>query len=213
MTAHQGPSSLNNPPSPVDTQSISPSHKSPPYSEPRHDCRAISSSRSQLRSWQKPYGACRHSIRSYGRWRADALLLGETSAALQARHDAVTTLDDLEEQKRELAAGQAALAIERATFDAEKRAFADQAATLAGRLSVEWDRMEKLRADQTEEPSIHRPATQAIQANCQSQVWSSKAPPSPAQSPGAPSEDPTKELPGGDFPAPARISNRPSAQA
>ena len=72
------------------------------------------------------------------RWRADALLLGETSAAVQARHDAVTTLDDLEQQKRELAAGQAALAIERATFDAEKRAFADQAAALAGRLSVEY---------------------------------------------------------------------------
>jgi hypothetical protein len=40
------------------------------------------------------------------RWRADALLLSETSAAIQARHDAVTTLDDLEQQKRELAAGQ-----------------------------------------------------------------------------------------------------------
>lgn len=90
------------------------------------------------------------------RWRADAMLLGETSAAIQARHDAVTTLDDLEQQKRELAAGQAALAIERATFDAEKRAFADQAAALAGRLSLEWDRLEKLRADQLEEP-IERP--------------------------------------------------------
>jgi hypothetical protein len=77
------------------------------------------------------------------RWRADALLLGETSAAVQARHDAVTTLDDLEQQKRDHAAGQAALAIERATFDAERRAFADQAATLSGRLSVEWDRFQK----------------------------------------------------------------------
>ena len=93
------------------------------------------------------------------RWRADALLLGETSAAIQARHDAVSTLDDLEKQKRELAAGQAALAIERATFDAEKRAFADQAATLAGRLSVEWDRLEKLRADQLEEPLVVPPGT------------------------------------------------------
>jgi hypothetical protein len=79
------------------------------------------------------------------RWRADALLLGETSAAIQARHDAVTTLDNIEQQKRELAAGQAALTIERATFDAERRAFADQAAALAGRLSVEWDRMQKIK--------------------------------------------------------------------
>ncbi len=86
------------------------------------------------------------------RWRADALLLGETSAAIQARHDAVTTLDDLEQQKRDLAAGQAALTIERTTFDAEKRAFADQAATLAGRLSVEWDRFQKIKADQEREP-------------------------------------------------------------
>jgi hypothetical protein len=86
------------------------------------------------------------------RWRADALLLGETSAAIQARHDAVTTLDHLEQQKRELAAGQAALAIERATLDAEKRIFADQAAALAGRLSVEWDRFQKIKADQEREP-------------------------------------------------------------
>lgn len=81
------------------------------------------------------------------RWRANAMATGEASAATQARHDAVATLDDIEQQKRVLAAGQAALAVDRATFDAEKRAFADKAATLAGRLSVEWDRMEKLRAD------------------------------------------------------------------
>jgi hypothetical protein len=91
------------------------------------------------------------------RWRADALLVGETSAATQARHDAVTTLDDIEAQKRELAAGQAALAIKRATFDAEKRIFADQAAALAGRLSVEWDRLTKLRTDQQEEPLVVPP--------------------------------------------------------
>jgi hypothetical protein len=94
------------------------------------------------------------------RWRADALLVGETSAATQARHDAVAAINDLEQQKRDLAAGQAALAINRATFDAEKAAFADKAVSLAGRLSVEWDRMQKLRADQEraqEEPLAFPP--------------------------------------------------------
>ena len=74
------------------------------------------------------------------------------------RSDAVEEISDIEEQKRELAAGFAALALAKATFDAEKRAFADQAAALAG-LSVEWDRIEKLRADQLEEPLSAPPGT------------------------------------------------------
>ena len=105
---------------------------------PDNDSRSTASSRALLRPGQEPLVDTVNGPME--RWRADALLLGETSAAIQARHDAVTTLDDIEQQKRELTARQAALAIERATFDAERRAFADQAATLAGRLSVEWDR-------------------------------------------------------------------------
>ena len=130
------------------------------------------------------------------RWRAVALLLGETSAAIQARHDAVTTLDDLEQQKRELAAGQAALAIERATFDAERRAFADQAATLAARLSVEWDRFQKIKADQEREPEEP--------LNILPREWSQEPEPSLALEdavPGEPSEAPEKkdQDPSGEF--------------
>jgi hypothetical protein len=129
------------------------------------------------------------------RWRADALLLGETSAAIQARHDAVTTLDDIEQQKRELAAGQAALAIERATFDAEKRIFADQAAALAGRLSVEWDRIEKLRADQVEEPLASPPADPSDPSKLPEPPLALEDTEQPAHGdpPGDPSEDSTKE--------------------
>ena len=130
------------------------------------------------------------------RWRAVALLLGETSAAIQARHDAVTTLDDLEQRKRELAAGQAALAIERATFDAERRAFADQAATLAGRLSVDWDRFQKIKADQEREPEEP--------LNILPREWNQEPEPSLALEdavPGEPSETPPKEDqdPSGEF--------------
>lgn len=117
---------------------------------PDNDSRSTASSRALLRPGQEPLVDTVNGPME--RWRADALLLGETSAAIQARHDAVTTLDDIEQQKRELTAGQAALAIEPATFDAERRAFADQAATLAGRLSVEWDRFQKIKADQEREP-------------------------------------------------------------
>ena len=38
------------------------------------------------------------------RWRADSSLLGETGAAIQARHDAVTTLEDLTAREAALAA-------------------------------------------------------------------------------------------------------------
>jgi hypothetical protein len=117
------------------------------------------------------------------RWRANAMATGEASAATQARHDAVTTLDDIEAQKRVLAAGQAALAIDRATFDAERRKFADQAASLAGRLSVEWDRMEKLRADQEREPISHPPGFQGLGDDA--------IPGDPGHDPGDPS-DPSK---------------------
>jgi hypothetical protein len=86
------------------------------------------------------------------RWRADALLVGETSAAIQARHDAVTEITDIEALKRELAAGQAALAIERATFDAEKLTFANQVLAAIDHLTTEWDRFEKAKADAAEEP-------------------------------------------------------------
>ena len=137
------------------------------------------------------------------RWRADALLLGETSAAIQARQDAVTTLDDIEQQKRELAAGQATLTIDRATFDAEKRAFADQAATLAGRLSQEWDRMEKLRADadEVEEPLSLPPGSDAVSAPGDPSNPSKDPEPSlalekPDAAPGDPADDPTPAMVG-----------------
>jgi hypothetical protein len=114
----------------------------------------------------------------------------------------VTTLDDLEQQKRDLAAGQAALAIERATFDAERREFADQAATLAGRLSVEWDRMEKLRADQTEEPIEQPPGDPSDLSQLPGASLEFEGDSISGTSPGAPSVDPTKEDEGADLPAP-----------
>ena len=91
------------------------------------------------------------------RWRADALLVGETSAAIQARHDAVTEITDIEALKRELAAGQAALVIERATFDAEKRTFANQVHAAIDHLTTEWDKLEKIKADAAEEPRATPP--------------------------------------------------------
>ena len=141
MTINPGSSPSNNPPRPLDseqTMTMAPAH-------PR--VHSYDPGKNPMELVDTPSGRME-------RWRADALLVGETSAATQARHEAIETIDDLIQQKRELAAGQAALAIERATFDAEKRAFADQAAALAGRLSVEWDRIEKLRADRIEEPPL-----------------------------------------------------------
>jgi hypothetical protein len=142
------------------------------------------------------------------RWRADALLLGETSAAIQARHDAVTSLDELAEQKRELAASQATLAIERATFDAEKRAFADQAATLAGRLSVEWDRIEKMRADK--EPIASPPGDPSDPSKLPepSLELEDQVPPEHGDPPGDPSgEEPSQtEFPDPELPEPPVVA-------
>ena len=135
------------------------------------------------------------------RWRADALLLGETSAAIQARHDAVTEITDIEALKRELAAAQAALAIERATFDAEKCTFANQVHAAIDHLTTEWDRFEKAKADAAEEPLATPPGDP------------SKAPEPPLALEGdniAGTEDPDDpataedqtEFPAGELPAP-----------
>ena len=130
------------------------------------------------------------------RWRADALLVGETSAAIQARHDAVTEITDIEAEKRELAAGQAALTIERATFDAERRTFADQVHAAIDYVTTQLDRLEKMKADQLEEPLATPPVAAADEGG-------NSDPPSKQPDPPQPLESDQSELPTRSLPAPA----------
>ena len=70
----------------------------------------------------------------------NANLTGEMKDYERVRNDAIEAeakLADIEACEKAMLAEHLANA-ERAAFDAEKRAFADQAAALAGRLSVEW---------------------------------------------------------------------------
>jgi hypothetical protein len=135
-------------------------------------------------------------------WHVNANLTGEMKDYERVRNDAIEAeakLADIEAREKAMLAEHLALNAERAAFDAERRAFADQAAALAGRLSVEWDRIEKLRADQIEEPLASPPGTDPDNPNKLPEPSLelegdniSGASPGNA-SPGDPSEDPTKE--------------------
>ena len=94
---------------------------------------------------------------SIERWRAQALHTGEvsglTTIADHVRSDAITRLDAIEARETQLSARQDAL-------DQRERGLgviAAQIADLAGRASVVWDRIERARADATEEPIAHPP--------------------------------------------------------
>lgn len=82
------------------------------------------------------------------RWRADALLLGETGAAVAARDDAIAKVTDIEAREQAVAAREA-------RADARERAIEVEAAGVshvAGRAAALWDRLEQIKADQEREP-------------------------------------------------------------
>ena len=86
------------------------------------------------------------------RWRADALLVGETSGltalSKQVQTDAVAVIDDIEAREEALSAREQAC-------DERERAHAVSVAQFVdfvGKASVLFDRIQKARADQMEEP-------------------------------------------------------------
>jgi hypothetical protein len=94
------------------------------------------------------------------RWRADALLVGETSALTelikQVHNDSVSVHARYDAREAELNARADAL-------DERERqigVMAAQVADLAGQLSVRWDKLQKTRADQEREPIAHPPDNQ-----------------------------------------------------
>ena len=93
------------------------------------------------------------------RWRADAMLLGETSGLLQVRqqirNDAVAALDEIEQRERVVAEREA-------RCDQRERRVADAAARVSGladRAAAEWDRVQQARTDQERKtkPLAHPP--------------------------------------------------------
>jgi hypothetical protein len=92
------------------------------------------------------------------RWRADALLLGETSGLVhvrqQVRNDAVAVFDAIEERERAVTEREAAC-------DARERALAVTATRLrdqVGRATAHWDKIEQACADQERELEAPLPA-------------------------------------------------------
>jgi hypothetical protein len=91
------------------------------------------------------------------RWRADALLIGEVSGLSELRrqvcNDAVAALDAVEGRE-------AAIAKREAACDARERkitALAAQVSDLAGRIAVDWDRLQQAKADAERKPEAPLP--------------------------------------------------------
>jgi hypothetical protein len=98
------------------------------------------------------------------RWRADALLVGETSAladiSKQIREDAVARMDAIEAREAELNARDDAISARERQHAVSVARFTD----FVGKASVLFDRLEKARADQEREPIAHPPGSAATES-------------------------------------------------
>jgi hypothetical protein len=88
------------------------------------------------------------------RWHVNANLTGEMKDYERVRNDAINAqsrLDDLAAREKALMADKMAFAAEKAAFKADAEAFGAGASALMGRIAVEQDRLEKIKADQERE--------------------------------------------------------------
>ena len=88
------------------------------------------------------------------RWHVNANLTGEMKDYERVRNDAINAqsrLDDLAAREKALMADKMAFAAEKAAFKADAEAFGAGASALMGRMAVEQDRLEKIKADQHEQ--------------------------------------------------------------
>ena len=87
------------------------------------------------------------------RWHVNANLTGEMKGYERVRNDAINAqsrLDDLAAREKALMADKMAFSAEKAKFKADAEAFGAGASALMGRIAVEQDRLQKIKADQQE---------------------------------------------------------------
>jgi hypothetical protein len=139
------------------------------------------------------------------RWRADALLVGETSALVelnkQVRNDAISALDELEQRERTVAEREA-------RCDQHERELAATAARLSdeiGRAAEMWDRLEQASADQERQAEEPLPAPPSEPddpppgADAASPGDPDEPPDDPDTLPEPPGEADDTHVPSGDF--------------
>jgi hypothetical protein len=95
------------------------------------------------------------------RWRADALLMGETSALTRVRDDSIAMISNISAREEALAAGEAELAEQKHAFALSVSNFVE----FVGQAFALFDKLEKLRVDQEREPEEPLAAPPGEQSN------------------------------------------------
>jgi hypothetical protein len=113
----------------------------------------------------------------------------------RVRNDAINAqsrLDDLAAREKALMADKMAFAAEKAKFKADKEAFGAGASALMGRIAVEQDRLEKLKADAEEEPLPAPPGSDAASTSGESDPSKLPEPPLELEDQEQPEETPAE---------------------